>query len=151
MKTNLVKLIIALVGFIAFSSCSSDRTIISKKADLYKYKYASVIQPRSGYNTGTDIEINSGIYDAVDDTRLELIGERRVNELSRDEREHLVLVRYAATSNSVESVLSVTFEDYMSGRIVVSCRSSNKTGFTRERDVKKAIKKLSKRIVKAWR
>lgn len=145
-KTFFVVLLTTLV----FSSCSTDKTIVSKGSKLDKYEYASIVQARNSFGTVTDIEIEPGIYDAVEATRLKMVGERRIQDLTEEQKEKLVLVKYAATSTSDESVISVTFEDYMTGKVLTSCRSSNSFSFTRQRDVDRAIVKLRNRIISVW-
>ena len=151
MKTKLTKYFLFLLGFLAFSSCSTDKTMIAKGVNLNKYKYASIVNGQTIHGTETDIEIEPGIYEAIESTRLKMVGERRVNDLSHDEKEKLVLVRYAATSSEQKSSLSVSFEDYMTGKTVVSCRASNRSAFSRQKDVDQAIRKLRDRIIKVWR
>ncbi len=143
--------LIVLFGALVFSSCSTDKTMIAKGVDLKKYEYASLTQTKNGPGTTTDIEIEPGIFDAIESTRLQMVGERRIQDLTADQKAKLVLVKYSATSNLQESVLSVSFEDYMTGKTVASCRSSNKSGWTRQRDVDRAIRKLRNRIQKVWR
>ena len=150
MKTNLRTYLIILLGVFALSSCSTDKTMIAKGVNLNKYEYASIVKGQTLHGTETDIEIEPGIYEAIESTRLQMVGERRIAELSPKMKEALVLVKYAATSSAEQSILSVSFEDYMTGKTVVSCRSSNRTAWTRQRDVDKAIRKLSKRIQKVW-
>ena len=147
---NLKTYLIILLGFLAFASCSTDKTMIAKGVDLNKYEYASIVKGQTIHGTETDIEIEPGIYDAIESTRLKMVGERRLTDLSGQQKEQLVLVKYAATSNEAKSTLSVSFEDYMTGKTVASCRSSNRFAFTRQRDVDRAIRKLAKRIMKVW-
>ena len=147
---NLKTYLIILLGFFAFISCSTDKTMIAKGVNLNKYEYASIVKGQTIHGTETDIEIAPGIYDAIESTRLKMIGDHRVNELAEVQKEKLVLVKYAATSSQDESVLSVSFEDYMTGKTVASCRSSNKGAWTRQKDVDKAIRKLARRIMKVW-
>ena len=149
MKT-LKTYLIVLVGALVLSSCSTDKTMIAKGVNLNKYEYASLTQTRNSVGTVTDIEIEPGIYDAIEATRLKMIGSQRINDLSSEQKEKLVLAKYSATSSNEESVLSVSFEDYMTGKTVASCRSSNSAGWTRQRDVDRAIRKLAKRIEKVW-
>ena len=151
MKTNLKLCLIVLLGAFVLSSCNTDKSMISKGVNLNKYEYASITQTRNSIGTATDIEIEPGIYDAVEATRLQMVGERRLEELSSEQKEKLILVKYSATSTPKESVLSVTFEDYMSGKVVASCRSSNRFALTRQKDVDRAIKKLATRIDKIWK
>ncbi len=149
MKT-LKTYLIVLVGALVLSSCSTDKTMIAKGVNLNKYEYASLTQTRNSVGTVTDIEIEPGIYDAIEATRLKMIGSQRINDLSSEQKEKLVLAKYSATSSNEESILSVSFEDYMTGKTVASCRSSNSAGWTRQRDVDRAIRKLAKRIEKVW-
>lgn len=149
MKTLKTYLII-LLSVMALSSCSTDKTMIAKGVDLNKYEYASLVQTKNGFGTTTDIEIEPGIYDAIESTRLSMVGDRRIEDLSSDQKAKLVLAKYSATSNEKESVLSISFEDYMTGKTVASCRSSSKGAWTRQKAVDRAISKLSDRIAKVW-
>ena len=150
MKINLRNYLIILLSVLVLSSCSTDKTMIAKGVNLYKYQYASLTQTRNSVGTVTDIEIEPGIYDAIESTRLSMIGAQRINDLSAEQKEKLVLAKYSATSSKEESVLTVSFEDYMTGKTVASCRSSNRTAWTRQRDVDRAIRKLARRIEKVW-
>ena len=149
MKTTKTILVV-LLATLVLSSCSTDKSMTSKGVNLDKYEYASVVQARNYFGTVNDIEIEPGIYDAVEATRLQMVGERRIQDLTEDQKEKLVLVKYTATSTPEESVISISFEDYMTGKVVASCRSSNRGSWTRQRDVDKAIKKLSQRIMNIW-
>ena len=147
---NIKTYIIILLSVIVLSSCSTDKTMIANGVNLNKYEYASIVKGQTIHGTETDIEIEPGIYDAIESTRLKMVGERRLTDLSGQQKEQLVLVKYAATSSEAKSTLSVSFEDYMTGKTVASCRSSNRFAFTRQRDVDRAIRKLAKRIMKVW-
>ena len=147
---NLKTYLIILLSVFALSSCSTDKTMIAKGVNLNKYQYASIVKGQTLHGTETDIEIEPGIYEAIEATRLKMVGDRRVSDLSDNQKEKLVLVKYAATSSTERSVLSVSFEDYMTGKTVVSCRASNRTAWTRQKDVDKAIRKLSGRIMSVW-
>ena len=149
MKT-LKNFLIVLLGVLVLCSCSTDKTMIAKGVNLNKYEYASIVKGQTIHGTETDIEIEPGIYDAIEATRLQMVGERRIEDLTKQEKEKLVLVKYAATSIESKSTLSVSFEDYMTGKTVASCRSSNSFALTRQRDVDRAIRKLAKRINNIW-
>ena len=147
---NLKNYLIILLGIFALSSCSTDKTMIAKGVNLNKYEYASIVKGQTIHGTETDIEIEPGIYDAIEATRLQMVGERRIEDLTKQEKEKLVLVKYAATSIESKSTLSVSFEDYMTGKTVASCCSSNSFALTRQKDVDRAIRKLAKRINNIW-
>ncbi len=140
-----------MLSVFALSSCSTDKTMIAKGVNFNKYEYASIVKGQTIHGTETDIEIEPGIYEAIESTRLQMVGERRIADLSPKMKESLVLVKYSATSSTEQSVLSVSFEDYMTGKTVASCRSSNRTAWTRQRDVDRAIKKLARRIRSVWK
>ena len=142
--------LIVLLGALVFSSCSTDKTMIAKGVNLNKYEYASIVKGQTLHGTETDIEIEPGIYDAIESTRLQMVGERRINDLTTEQKEKLVLVKYSATSTEQKSVLSVSFEDYMTGKTVASCRASNRSAMVRQADVDQAIKKLRSRIHNIW-
>ena len=148
---NLKTYLIILLGALILSSCSTDKTMIAKGVDLNKYEYASIVKGQTIHGTETVIEIEPGIYEAIESTRLKMVGERRVNDLTTEEKGRIVLVKYAATSNEGTSTLSVSFEDYMTGKTVASCRSSNRFALTRQKDVDRAINKLAKRIKSIWK
>ena len=150
MKKKKIFLFVLLTALV-FTSCSTDKTMIAKGVNLNKYEYASLTQTKNGFGTTTDIEIEPGIYDAVESTRLQMVGERRINDLTSEQKEKLVLVKYSATSTQEQSVLSVSFEDYMTGKTVASCRASSKGAWTRQRDVDRAIRKLAGRIASIWK
>ena len=143
--------LIVLLGAFVLSSCNTDKTMIAKGVDLQKYGYASIVKGQTIHGTETDIEIEPGIYDALEATRLKMIGDHRLNDITEEQKEQLVLVKYAATSNEAKSTLSISFEDYMTGKTVASCRSSNRFALTRQKDVDRAIKKLATRIQKIWK
>ena len=151
MKTSLKLCLIVLLGTFFLSSCTTDKTMIAKGVNLKKYEYASIVKGQTLHGTETDIEIEPGIYEAIESTRLQMVGERRVSELAEEQKAKLVLVKYTATSSEKESVLSVSFEDYMTGKTVATCRSSNRSAWTRQKDVDRAIRKLSGRIHDVWK
>lgn len=151
MRNYLKHYLIVLFGAILLSSCSTDKTIIAKGVNLKKYEYASLVQTRNSFGTVHDIEIEPGIYEAIEATRLQMVGERRLEELAAEQKEKLVLVKYTATSTTEKSTLSVSFEDYMTGKTVASCRASSRSEWTRQRDVDRAIRKLSGRIASVWK
>jgi hypothetical protein len=148
---NLKTFLIVLLGALVLSSCSTDKTMIAKGVNLNNYQYASLTQARNSYGMVTDIEIEPGVYDAIEATRLKMVGERRINDLSSAEKGQLVLAKYSATSTDDESIISVSFEDYMTGKTIASCRASSKGAWVRQRDVDRAISKLRDRIAKVWR
>jgi hypothetical protein len=151
MKINLKKYLIVLLGALVLSSCNTDKTMVAKGVNLNKYEYASLTQSRNGQGAATDIEIKPGIYDAVEATRLQMVGDRRLEDLSPEQKEKLVLLKYSTTSEAQKSVLSVSFEDYMTGKVVASSRVSSTSTFTHQAAVDKAVRKMANRIHSIWK
>ena len=77
--------LIVLLGALLLSSCNTDKSMTSKGVNLSKYEYASLVQTRNAFGTATDIEIEPGIYDAIEATRLQMVGERRIEDLSPEQ------------------------------------------------------------------
>jgi hypothetical protein len=51
----------------------------------------------------------------------------------------LLLVRYSGSQSDMESVVSINFVDFLSGRPVASCRGAFCLGFSREHDMSVAV------------
>lgn len=140
------KIILVTFLLLCMISCTTSRTVISDTANLGKYKYASLADVM-GYNGSASLmDIEVQIYDAIDGTRLEMIGDRRIEELSSAQRTQLLLVRFSATQNDEESIISVNFVDYMTGKPVASCRGAWGLGWDRDGDMKGAINRVKKQI-----
>ena len=114
--------------FIAFvfclMSCTTSRTIVSNSADLKKYQYASLVDVMDYKGSAALMDMEVQIYDAVESTKLKMVGDKRINELSPEQKEQLLLVRFSASQSDEESVVSVNFVDYMTGKPVASCRGA---------------------------
>lgn len=46
------------------------------------------------------------IYDAIDNSRLQMIGDQAINELSLEQKQQLLLVRFSVTQNDEESIVT---------------------------------------------
>ena len=95
-----------------------------------------------------DIEVK--VYDALEATRLETIGDKRINELSFDIKKQLLLVRFSASQNDEESIVSVNFVDYMTGKPIASCRGVFGLGWDKDGDMKGAINRVVEQIKKLF-
>jgi len=149
MKTS-KSLIIILA--LCFASCNTtSRTVISDSADLSKYKYATIGEEVNYEGSAAIMNVEVEIYNIMDKTRLKMIGEKRIDELTPQQKEQLLLVRYYATQDKDESIVSVNFVDYMSGRPLASCRGAYGLGLTEDSDMEKAISRVSKEIQKLFK
>ena len=92
------------------------------------------------------MEYEIQLFDAVESSRLQLVSDLRICELSPEQQSQLLLVKYGVQQNKDEAIVTVNFIDYMSGRPVASCRGAYGLGFDRAGDLKGAIKRVTKQI-----
>lgn len=90
------------------------------------------------------------IYDAVASTKLTMVGDKRIQELNADQKERLLLVRFGVSQNKDETVVSVNFVDYLTGKPVASCTGAYGLGLDKDGDMKGAIKNVTKEIHKVF-
>lgn len=147
MKRTLLFLVVVVICLV---SCTASRTVVSNSANLEKYKYASLtdVMNYSGSAALMDIEVK--VYDALESTRLKMIGDKRINELSFEQKKQLLLVRFSASQNDEESIVSVNFVDYMTGKPVASCRGAFGLGWDKNGDMKGAINRVVEQIKKLF-
>ena len=128
-------------------ACTTSKTTVSNGVDLAKYEYASVINNDTYHIPAELMEYEILLYDAVGNSRLELIGDWRIYELTPQQQAKLLLVKYGVSrTESGESIVTVNFIDYMTGRPVASCRGAFALSFDPERNLRGAIKEVAKQI-----
>ena len=135
---------------ICISSCTTSKTTISQSADLYKYKYASLTDVMNYQGSAALMDAEVKIYDAIDNSRLQMIGDQAINELSLEQKQQLLLVRFSVAQNDEESIVTVNFVDYLSGRPIASCRGAYGLGMDRQGDFNGAIKRVASQIEKTF-
>lgn len=142
--------IIMLLLCISVASCTTSKTTVSQSADLSKYKYASLTDVMNYQGSAALMEAEVKIYDAIDNSRLQMIGDQAINELSYEQKQQLLLVRFGVTQNDEESIVTVNFVDYFTGRPVASCRGAFGLGMDRQGDFNGAIKRVASQIEKTF-
>lgn len=144
------KYILFLTLIVIVTSCTTSKSTISSSANLSKYIYASMtdVMNYHGYAALMDAEVK--IYDAIEQSRLTMIGENRISELTRNQKEALLLVRFGVTQNDEESIVTVNFVDYMTGRPIASCRGAFGWGIDRHGDFNGAITRVTDQIIKTF-
>jgi hypothetical protein len=90
------------------------------------------------------------IYDALSTTRLHVIGDRQVETLSNIQKQKLLLVRFSASQNESESVVSINFTDYQTGKPIASCRGAYSLGWSKENDMKVATNRAIEQMKKLF-
>ncbi len=142
-------LFLAVFLITALVSCTTSRSTVSASADLSKYQYASVIDVVSDQSSASMVEAEVKIFDALDASRLQLVGAHRIGELTDAQKDALLLVRFGVTQTE-EAVVSANFVDYMTGRPVASCRGAFGLALDYEGDFNGALKRVSEQIVKTF-
>lgn len=148
-----MKKIVSVVGglFLAFLlGCTTGKFVVSDSADLSKYQYASIadVMNYSGAAALMDIEVK--VYDALEKTRLKMVGDRVVGDLSEEQKKRLLLVRFAASQTKEKSIVSVNFVDYTTGKPVASCQGAFAFGVDDEHDMEGAIERVSEEVKKLF-
>ncbi|MBP5420267.1 MAG: hypothetical protein J6Y72_10705 [Bacteroidales bacterium] len=135
---------------VSLVSCTTSKTTVSNSADLSKYKYASLSDVMSYGGSASMMDIEVLIYDAIEKTSLEMIGDKRISELTDFQKSQLLIVRFAASQSDEESVISVNFVDYTTGRPIASCRGAWGLGLDKDGDLVGAIKRVEKQMIQLW-
>lgn len=143
---NFINIIVVFAVGMLLASCTTSKSIVSNHADLSKYEYASIINNDTYHIPAELMEYEILLFDAVESSRLQLISDHRIYELTPRQQNELLLVKYGVTQNEQEAIVSVNFIDYMTGRPVASCRGAFGLGLDYEGDMKGAIKRVAKQI-----
>jgi len=141
-----LRFILILGLTLLFASCTTSKTTVSSTVDLSRYEYASIINNDTYHIPAELMEYEILLYDAVEMSRLKLVGDRRIFELPPQQQQRLLLVKYGVERNDMETIVTVNFIDYMTGRPVASCRGAYGLGIDYGADMKGAIKKVANQI-----
>lgn len=130
------------------SACTTSKSTISQHVNLTEYEYASVINNDTYHIPAELMAYEIQLFDAVENSRLKLVSDARIYELSRSQQEKLLLVKYGVNVQPEETVITVNFIDYSTGRPVASCRGAySSLGVAgASHDIKSAIKRVAKQI-----
>lgn len=140
------------IGLIA-TSCTSSRSTVSHNVDLSKYQYASIINNDSYHIPAELMEYEIQLFDAVEESGLQLVSDFRIYELTPAQQEKLLLVKYGISIQPEETIVTVNFLDFTTGRPVVSCRGAFTTlGVAGpSTDIRGAISRAANQIAKTFR
>lgn len=143
---RLLSLVIFTLMLVSLIGCTTSKTTLSNNINLSRFKYASIINNETYHIPAELMEYEIQLFDAVESSRLQLVSDLRIYELSPEQQSQLLLVKYGVQQNKDEAIVTVNFIDYMSGRPVASCRGAYGLGFDRAGDLKGAIKRVTKQI-----
>lgn len=142
------KLIISflIIVCLLMTACTTSKSTVSKNVNLAQYEYAAIINNDTYRIPAALMEYEIQLYDAVESSRLQLISDRRIQDLTSQQQNKLLLVKYGVNQTKEEAVVTVNFIDYMTGRPIVSCRGAFGFGIDPAGDLKGAIKRVAKEI-----
>ena len=119
LKIRCVFLMIVLM--ILPMSCATSSNTTSIGAELGKYRYATIsnVMDYGGSASLMDMEVK--VFNRLHNTRLTMIGDKEINNLSDLEKMSLLLVRFSAQTGSWGgNTVSINFVDYITGRPIAS-------------------------------
>lgn len=145
---RLTKYISLLAAVILFVACTTSKSTISNNVNLSRYEYASIINNDTYHIPAELMEYEIQLFDAVENSRLKLVSDARIYELSPDQQKKLLLVKYGVNVQQEETVVTVNFIDYDTGRPIASCRGAySSLGIAgASHDIKGAIKRVAQQI-----
>lgn len=132
------------------SSCTTSKTTVSKSVDLSKYEYATLTDVMNYQGAAALMDAEVKIYDAIDNSCLQMIGDHVISDLSYEQKAKLLLVRFGVTQDDDETIVTVNFVDYLTGRPVASCRGAFCLGINKQGDFNRAINRVAKQIGKTF-
>lgn len=111
MNTYMNKAAAIVLVFISMmvSSCTTSKSTVSQNVELSKYEYASVINNDTYHIPAELMEYEIQLYDAVEGSRLTLVSDARIYELSPAQRDKLLLVKYGVNVQPEETIVIVNF------------------------------------------
>jgi hypothetical protein len=129
-----------------FSSCTTSKSVVSQNADLSKYEYASIINNDTYHIPAQLMEYEIQLFDAVEGSRLKLVNDMRINELTSAQQSKLLI-----DVTEEETIVTVNFIDYLTSRPIASCRGAYTTlGLSVHADIRGAIKRVAKQIAETF-
>ncbi len=149
---KVLRILLLSIVLLGISSCTTSKSVVSQNADLTKYEYASVIN-NDTYRIPVElVEYEIQLFDAIEQSRLKLVSDMRIYELSQTQQSKLLLVKYGVNVKQEETVVTVNFIDYETGRPVASCKGAYSTlGIAgTSTDIKGAIKRVAEQINKTF-
>lgn len=148
MIKRIMHYILSLLTLVMAAGCTTSKSTVSTNVNLSKYEYASVINNDTYRIPAELMEFEIQLFDAVEQSKLKLVSDMRIYDLTRQQQEKLLLVKYAVNVQPEETIITVNFIDFTTGRPVASCRGAySSLGVAgASHDIKGAIKRVGKQI-----
>lgn len=143
-----INYIVAFLAIMLISACTTSKSTVSTNVNISKYEYASVINNDTYHIPAELMEYEIQLFDAVENSNLKLVSDARIYELTPTQQEKLLLVKYGVNVQPEETIVTVNFIDYFTGRPIASCRGAySSLGIAGAgHDIKEAIKRVAKQI-----
>jgi hypothetical protein len=132
-------LFVCIMVFCLSACYTTNNAVVTNSVNLSKYNYATITNVMDYGGSAALMDLEVRIYNALSTTRLQVIGDRQIDSLSDIQKQQLLLVRYSGSQSDMESIVSINFVDFLTGRPVASCRGAFGLGFSREHDMRVAI------------
>lgn len=142
------KFLSILAALILFTACTTSKSTVSTNVNLSRYEYASIINNDTYHIPAELMEYEIQLFDAVENSHLKLVSDARIYELTPSQQEKLLLVKYGVNVQLEETIVTVNFIDYNTGRPVASCKGAySSLGVAgASHDIKGAINRVAKQI-----
>lgn len=142
------KFLSILAALILFTACTTSKSTVSTNVNLSRYEYASIINNDTYHIPAELMEYEIQLFDAVENSHLKLVSDARIYELTPAQQEKLLLVKYSVNVQPEETIVTVNFIDYDTGRPVASCKGAySSLGVAgASHDIKGAINRVAKQI-----
>lgn len=118
------KFLSILAALILFTACTTSKSTVSTNVNLSRYEYASIINNDTYHIPAELMEYEIQLFDAVENSHLKLVSDARIYELTPSQQEKLLLVKYGVNVQPEETIVTVNFIDYNTGRPVASCKGA---------------------------
>lgn len=148
MIKRIIPYLLTLVAVMTAAGCTTSKSTVSTNVNLSKYEYASVINNDTYHIPAELMEYEIQLFDAVEQSKLQLVSDVRIYDMTRQQQEKLLLVKYGVNVQPEETIITVNFIDFSTGRPVASCRGAySSLGVAgASHDIKGAIKRVAKQI-----
>ena len=136
---------------LVWTSCTVSKSVVSQGADLAKYKYVAVIDNGTYRMPPELVQYQIQLYDAVEQSGLTMIGQYRIDDLTQGEQSFLLLATFGVAIKQEETVITINFIDFNTGRPLASCQGAYTTlGISPGSDIKGALKRVGEQISKTF-
>lgn len=128
-------------------ACTTSKSVVSQNVDITKYEYVSVLNNDTYQIPAALMEYDIMLYDAVEESGLKLVSDWRIDELTEQQKSKLFMAKYGVNVSQSETIVTVNFIDYLTGRPIASCRgASSSLGISYSSDIRNAIKNAGSQI-----